>query len=242
VTDTNRGMPQRDTSSDDIVLYKSIFINVFDKDIRRVFMYKKAERLANALGLVSPAFRDSVSLKGQIDAIAVALTTAAAAPPLTFRDALSRELLALSSVLSMARSGGLLSPMNVDLIATETRSLLREIALYEEPQLSLREAPTLAALSKRVPPTRQTPGADAPGVLQGTKRLQSREPNKGHIKDRHQAILSLIAQKGSATIKDLSTIIRGVSEKTIQRELQSLIESGEVRKRGERRWTSYSLA
>jgi hypothetical protein len=37
-------------------------------------------------------------------------------------------------------------------------------------------------------------------------------------------------------------MIRDVSEKTIQRELQALIDSGEVVKRGERRWTQYALA
>jgi DNA-binding HxlR family transcriptional regulator len=37
-------------------------------------------------------------------------------------------------------------------------------------------------------------------------------------------------------------MIRGVSEKTIQRELGALIESGLVMKQGERRWSVYSLA
>jgi hypothetical protein len=37
-------------------------------------------------------------------------------------------------------------------------------------------------------------------------------------------------------------VVRGVSEKTIQRELSLLVLEGTVRKQGERRWTTYSLA
>jgi DeoR/GlpR family transcriptional regulator of sugar metabolism len=68
------------------------------------------------------------------------------------------------------------------------------------------------------------------------------QSDKGHIKDRRDAVLSVIQNKGSVSIKDISTLIRGVSEKTIQRELGALIESGVVVKRGERRWSTYSLA
>ena len=37
-------------------------------------------------------------------------------------------------------------------------------------------------------------------------------------------------------------MVRDVSEKTIQRELQALVEAGKVTRTGERRWTTYSLA
>jgi DeoR/GlpR family transcriptional regulator of sugar metabolism len=53
--------------------------------------------------------------------------------------------------------------------------------------------------------------------------------------------LSVIKNKGTASIKDISTLVRGVSEKTIQRELSALISSGSVLKQGERRWSTYSL-
>ena len=98
------------TPSEDFVLEKSIFNNIFEKDIRRVFIYKKAERLAKAIHLIAPAFAESVSLRNRIDAIAIGLVDAAILPSGAARMALSRELLALSSVLSIARTGGLLSP------------------------------------------------------------------------------------------------------------------------------------
>ena len=96
---------------DTFVLDKGIFSNVFDKDIRRVYIYKKAERLAKAIHLITPAFKNSSALREKLDLIGIGLVEGAVLPPMLARTALSRELLALSSVLSIARAGGLLSPM-----------------------------------------------------------------------------------------------------------------------------------
>lgn len=227
-----RSIRQKDAKIDDIVLDKYIFSSVFNKDIRRVFIYKRAERLGSALYLVAPAFRDVLSLRGHIEAGALALSLAATQPDTSFRQALSRELLTLSAVLSMARASGLLSIMNVQILLSEVHMLLEEISAYEEPRLALVEAPTLAGLAKHAPPVPR----------QRQLRVKDMEKaNKGQD-ERKSSILSLIKQKGEVSIKDISTIILGVSEKTIQRELQALTVSGNVVKRGERRWSTYSLA
>lgn len=219
--------------SEDFVLEKSIFNNIFEKDIRRVFIYKKAERLAKAVHLIAPAFAESVSLKNRIDAIAIGLVDAAILPSNDARAALSRELLALSSVIGIARTGELLSSMNAELIAREARALLQEVAAYEEPRLFLGEAPTLSGIAKKVPQQREIVDK---GHIKDIKKVSDT-----HIKDRREAVLSVIKNKGNASIKDISTLIRGVSEKTIQRELLALITAGIVIKQGERRWSTYSL-
>lgn len=225
--------------SEDFVLEKSIFNNVFEKDIRRVFIYKKAERLAKAIHLITPAFAESVSLRNRIDAIAIGLVDSAILPSGSARTALSRELLALSSVLGMARTGGFLSQMNAEIISREAHILLQEVAGYEEPRLFLDEAPTLSKISKLQSSNQKEP-----------KQISkvARQVDKGHIKDtnaikdRRESIMSVIRGKKRASIKDISTLIRGVSEKTIQRELIALIKEGAVSKEGERRWSVYSLA
>ena len=241
----------------DFVLEKGIFSNIFEKDIRRVYIYKKAERLAKAIHLVSPAFQNAPALRDRMGHIAVGLVDAAILPPQAARDALSRELLALSSVLSIARTGGMLSAMNAELIGREAQLLLQEVATYEEPRLFLEESPTLAEIAKDVQADRvvRTPVARTPEVSQ--QRINSTSPNQGDgtvanlgkgqiIKDknsdRRSAILSILREKGPSYIKDISTIVRDVSEKTIQRELQALIDAGQVTKTGERRWTTYSIS
>ena len=60
--------------------------------------------------------------------------------------------------------------------------------------------------------------------------------------DRTARIKTVLDAKPEATIKDLSEIITDVSTKTIQRDLNSLIASGEVIRQGERRWSKYSIA
>lgn len=228
---------------DTFVLEKDIFSNVFDKDIKRVYIYKKAERLAKAIHLIGPAFRSSPSLFARVDSIAIGLVDAATLPPTTCREALSRELLALSSVLAIARSSGLLSPMNTDLISREAHALLSEVAGYEEPQLRIEDVPTLASLFKVA--------ASTPATLADPARHAQK--SKGHIKDtkgqqhgedrsgRRDAILSVLRAKGASYIKDISTVVRDIGEKTIQRELSQLVADGLVERSGERRWTRYSL-
>ncbi len=59
--------------------------------------------------------------------------------------------------------------------------------------------------------------------------------------DRRKIILALIKQKPSLTVKDIAKSIPNVSEKTIQRELLAMVAEGILSKRGERRWSTYSL-
>lgn len=58
---------------------------------------------------------------------------------------------------------------------------------------------------------------------------------------RKNAILKLFKKKKELTIKDISSDVFGCSEKTIQRELLTLVSSGVLDKKGERRWTKYYL-
>lgn len=59
--------------------------------------------------------------------------------------------------------------------------------------------------------------------------------------DRRKIILALIKQKPALTVKDIAKSIPNVSEKTIQRELFAMVGEGTLEKRGERRWSTYSL-
>ena len=58
---------------------------------------------------------------------------------------------------------------------------------------------------------------------------------------RRKLIVSVIKKKGHAGIKDISAAITDTSEKTVQRELAALVKEGLVKKKGEKRWSVYSL-
>jgi len=59
---------------------------------------------------------------------------------------------------------------------------------------------------------------------------------------RQTKIVSIIKDKGSVGIKDIANQILDCSEKTIQRELIAMLDGGIIKKEGERRWSTYSIA
>lgn len=70
------------------------------------------------------------------------------------------------------------------------------------------------------------------------KRLQNTKESK---LNRRSIILKLFKKNKELTIKDVSCEVSGCSEKTIQRELLALVTTGVLNKKGERRWSRYSL-
>lgn len=79
----------------------------------------------------------------------------------------------------------------------------------------------------------------AGSVAQVQKINKAKEP--GEKNERQTLIIDTIRDKGELSIKDLTDVIKGCSEKTIQRELIALVSNGDLLKTGERRWSRYSL-
>ncbi len=71
------------------------------------------------------------------------------------------------------------------------------------------------------------------------------EVSEKNVKDkskRQEIILSMLKGGSKLTIRDFAKNIKDCSEKTIQRELISLLSNGTIKKEGERRWSKYFLA
>lgn len=60
-------------------------------------------------------------------------------------------------------------------------------------------------------------------------------------KDRRDTIIQSLSLRGTMSIKDIAEMLPDCGEKTIQRELFSLIQEGVIKREGERRWSRYSL-
>ena len=60
--------------------------------------------------------------------------------------------------------------------------------------------------------------------------------------NRKDIILSMLKSGVKLTIKDFAKNIKDCSEKTIQRELFSLVSKGILKKEGERRWSKYFIS
>lgn len=89
------------------------------------------------------------------------------------------------------------------------------------------------------------------GTQPATQKVNT-PTSQGHKKDtvvhdiaresRRTRILKLVKDSGEVTIKDISNHFPELSEKTIQRELIAFVDSGVLKREGERRWSRYSLA
>lgn len=66
-------------------------------------------------------------------------------------------------------------------------------------------------------------------------------PKKDEKIIRKEKIKQLLSARGPLTIKDILSTINDCGEKTLQRELVSLIQEGSVKRVGERRWSTYTL-
>ncbi len=59
---------------------------------------------------------------------------------------------------------------------------------------------------------------------------------------RRNDVLNVIRSKGKVSIKDITTIMKDMGEKTVQRELLALVKEGVLAKEGEKRWSTYRIA
>jgi DNA-binding transcriptional ArsR family regulator len=96
----------------------------------------------------------------------------------------------------------------------------------------------------RVPHDIKIDEADDKGHIKDSSREAATLPQQkaGGNARRRESILSVLRSKGPSYIKDISLVVREVSEKTIQRELSSLVSEGAVTRKGDRRWTTYELS
>ncbi len=80
-------------------------------------------------------------------------------------------------------------------------------------------------------------------VIVKDKNGTNNVPKESLATNRKDVILNTFrqSQKGALSIKDISEFVKDCSEKTIQRQLIELVKNGVLDKKGERRWSMYSL-
>jgi hypothetical protein len=101
--------------------------------------------------------------------------------------------------------------------------------------------PSLPAIDAALPLLPALETALQPGTVKDTKGQNRPVKDKDiGLNKRTSLILEFVRKHKNVSIKDIAKVIKGFSEKTIQRELGTLIQQGLVEKRGERRWSIYS--
>ena len=206
-----------------------------------VFVYKKTEKLATAIYMVTNLFSDAEPMKWNLRTKSSQMLSFI----IGFKDILesredefSREaktkVLEIVSLLEIAARSGLVSQMNFSILKSEFMNLIDFLAHFKKGSGHYFDLERNFFHVKPVaPPSIQEPTESSQGqphVLDIYKRT-----------NRQNIIMNLLKRKDSLTIHEIAETISDCSEKTIQRELISLIKAGLVKKDGERRWSRYSL-
>ena len=162
------------------------------------------------------------------------------------------QLVAFESSLSMARMSGVLAEDIFNLLHEQLDGIHRYINNHYVKQAPVTVADLTETVVERSVPTAATTSATKPKAAATPRRSQRVQIPAGDIStdaylvysqltDRAERIKTVLEAKPQATIKDIAEVITDVSEKTIQRELNSLIEKGQAIREGERRWSRYSI-
>ncbi len=254
---------------------------VFGTNDHFAYVYKKTEKLATAVYMITDFIGDSEPLKHTIRELVLSLTSitiSLTTVPLSERKNLLKKFqaraLEVVSLSGIAFHAGLVSEMNFSVISREFGGLISRIDAYENKRVNEETvvfdsaffdtpAPTIRkedTMKASVTAPVFTPTITGPSTIQTeaprTELKQEYLPVKDipvvikdkpqktlDSKDNRQAIIiKLLSKKSGLSVTDFEDSIKGVSTKTIQRELLSMVASGVLKKEGERRWSTYSLA
>jgi DNA-binding transcriptional ArsR family regulator len=140
----------------------------------------------------------------------------------------------LESKLRILHAAGLMSGEYLAVFLQEIDALQRSLKKFLPPRtedpFSQMSLPTLGERKRRAMARRLPTSMDESGAVR----------EKGT--SRREQVLAVIRDKGEVSIKDISEVVTDCSEKTIQRELMTLINDGFILKYGERRWSRYRLS
>ncbi len=163
---------------------------------------------------------------------------------------LQYALVDLESTLRVAEAGGViqanLNQLIFEQLVTVQRYLTNHylkstpISFDDSPIIDSKRAQSLPKPKPSAPRKETTPRRSAVSIPEGDISSDAYFVYS-QLTDRAERIKTVLEAKPQATIKDIADIITDVSEKTIQRELNSLIEKGQVVREGERRWSRYSV-
>jgi hypothetical protein len=159
-----------------------------------------------------------------------------------------QTLVALEGAFRIANAARVINDEILALLLTELDLVQRYLRNHFSAPipLTLREAgiPGVADGHKRTSgitaPRERAPRPQKVGIPKGDISSDAHMVYS-QLVDRATRIKTVLEALPEATIKDIAEVITDVSEKTIQRELNSLIEKGQVIRQGERRWSKYTL-
>ncbi len=243
--------------STDLSQNNTEIISFFEKDPVFVFLYKKTEKLVSAVYMITNLFAENEPMKwalrkkaGELMSFILGYKDVTESGLPHYLNTAKTRILELVSLLEVSLLGGLISNMNFSILKREFTNLVETLnssqAVVKEPiheSLSdafFQDGQSLVGIKDIIDSQRHRAINAGSVAIKDNNLLKSRDEFKRS--NRQNIILNLLKKKKELTIKDISTVIKDCSEKTIQRELIAFIAAGVLKRTGERRWSKYSLA
>lgn len=187
----------------------------------------KGQKIVAAIYLVTKHLSDRESLKTELRDRAVKFVC-------SLGEVSKSYLEQLETLLGGAVLAGLISEKNTSIIVYEAKLFYQNNNSFEEEVLTEVFGQKDTFVAKKDNQKTVSPMS----FKSYQKEVVSSNTNIFKV-NRKDKILSFINDRKSAVIKDITTLFPDVSEKTIQRELNALIETGKITKRGNKRWSIY---
>lgn len=234
--------------TDDILKATQSTKRLIEDDNYYKYIFKKTERIVSVVFYISKSLSDSPRVVRHIediehaarvlhDVVLASLQTRTHVAEDAVRET-AYALVTLESKLRVAQVSGLIAPEIMQVLGNETDAVLRGLNKYLDGDIisALQGNVSAARPAQAVPQRAATPAHKSATPTQGNGPVGSANPltRQGRIK-------AVIEAQGEVSIKDLSAIVTDVSEKTIQRELNSMISDNILRRIGEKRWSRYTL-
>ncbi len=233
-----------------------------------MYVYKKTEKIAEATILLCSYIGHTDPFRARLEESALRLSEDALHYFLDGEEGrFEFGLIRLSSLLTLAASARKISRNNAEVMEVECYGLLSFLrerrahllgaTLLEDPEFfSVEDLDILEKKSEawkrgldqnRAPQQRAVKRHPMSFNMKTSTPVLEKTADSSNVpevrhSERKTVILDLIDKKQRVTIKDISDVVKDCSEKTIQRELASLVEGGVLKREGERRWSTYMRA
>jgi DNA-binding transcriptional ArsR family regulator len=223
------------------------------------FAHAKAERLAAAVHMVTRFMDIDEPLRKSLRRESLKVLSRIFTLEESAGESVKSLALRVISLLDIAYRTQYISEMNWRVIRNEYASFIafveerninathdgemisKEYFDVEEPKAV--EAPKAHIVYKPRPIQKQKDKPALKGQTRTTPGPKAKSPIiKERKNGRREAILKLLKLRKKVGVRDVAEVVSGVSEKTLQRELISLVDEGILKKEGERRWSTYTLA
>lgn len=232
------------------------------------FANKKTEKLVTALYLVSDCMETDDAIKGKLRLLGVELlsdiyklSTVSQIEKSNYISISLVRVYELLSIIEIACTIGFISEMNTAILKKEFLLLVSDLKsnqekeknftfILDEKMFNLPESIARQDLAQEERIKDKRTSFNTMSFMNNKSQLSSSKNDFSSValsdrKDRTTKILEIIKDshngQSGVSIKDISLSFIDCSEKTIQRELNSLVIKGQLKKTGAKRWSRYSI-